>query len=251
MINEIEKFGADKLNLTLTELNGLLVIAFCFICSLIYSQLDSNTLSFEEKQVLIAFFDNINIEKSENIAIDEISRIKAKISTEKSITKRKNLKVDILTASKFELNKIPGIGPKTADDIIEYRTKNGLEFNEDLLKIKGIGDKTFNKIKSFLFEGNFKKDVAANNIKNFDTNSINIVTIETQNSKENNQDNKIDINSATLKEIMNLDGVGKVLAGRIIAYRELQRFEKIEDLMKVEGISKKKFDKVRNFVEIR
>lgn len=251
MINKIEKFGADKLNLTLTELNGLIVVAFCFISSMIYNYFDTTKLSFEEKQVLISFFDNINIEKSENIAIDEISRIKAKLSADKSITNKKNIKVDILTASKFELTKIPGIGSKTAKDIIEYRTKNGLEFNEDLLKIRGIGDKTFNKIKSFLVEGNFKKDVGAKIIEDIDTNSKNIDAIESYNSIESSKKSKIDLNSATLKEIMLLDGIGKVIAGRIIAYRENQKFEKIEDLMKVEGINKKKFDKVRNFVEIR
>lgn len=56
--------------------------------------------------------------------------------------------VNINTGSVPELSILPGIGEKTAEKIIEYRTKYGrFEVIEDILKVPGIGDKTFEDIK--------------------------------------------------------------------------------------------------------
>ncbi|WAW14262.1 helix-hairpin-helix domain-containing protein [Peptostreptococcus equinus] len=60
-----------------------------------------------------------------------------------------NRKININTASKEELDSIPGVGPSTADKILEYRKEKG-RFNkiEDLKNISGIGDKKFEKMKN-------------------------------------------------------------------------------------------------------
>lgn len=53
-------------------------------------------------------------------------------------------KIPLNTADAQELQKIPGIGPVTAEAIVEHREKNGpfLEWKE-LLEIPGIGEKTY------------------------------------------------------------------------------------------------------------
>ena len=57
--------------------------------------------------------------------------------------------VNINTASVSELDTLPGIGPAYANAIINYRTTNGPFVRiEDIVKIKGIGPKTFEKLKS-------------------------------------------------------------------------------------------------------
>ena len=62
---------------------------------------------------------------------------------------------------------------------------------------------------------------------------------------------KLDINKATLKELVQLKGIGKKFAERIIEYREKNgKFEKIEDLMKVKGIGQKKFDAIKDLIYI-
>ena len=55
---------------------------------------------------------------------------------------------------------------------------------------------------------------------------------------------KININTATAQELMQLHGVGSKYAARIIAYREKYGPFKIpEDLMQVSGIGQKTFEK--------
>jgi competence protein ComEA len=64
-------------------------------------------------------------------------------------------KLNINTATAKELKMLPGICKKTAANVIEYRTQNG-NYTEpkSLLKIKGIGKKTLEKIKGYIiFEG--------------------------------------------------------------------------------------------------
>jgi competence protein ComEA len=55
--------------------------------------------------------------------------------------------VNINKASESELQTLPGIGPSKALAIIEYRDSNGgFQTIEDLKKISGIGEKTFEKL---------------------------------------------------------------------------------------------------------
>lgn len=62
--------------------------------------------------------------------------------------------VNINTASESELTTIPGIGPVTAQNIINYRTESGpFIVLEDLKKVNRIGDKTFEKLKPFICIG--------------------------------------------------------------------------------------------------
>jgi competence protein ComEA len=60
-------------------------------------------------------------------------------------------KININTATAKQLTLLPGIGKKTAEIIIEHRTQNGnFVAVDDLLKVKGIGKKTLEKMKSCL-----------------------------------------------------------------------------------------------------
>jgi competence protein ComEA len=60
-------------------------------------------------------------------------------------------KINLNSATVEQLQTLPGIGPATAKTIIEHRTKVG-KFNriEDIINVKGIGEKKFQKIKDRL-----------------------------------------------------------------------------------------------------
>jgi competence protein ComEA len=60
-------------------------------------------------------------------------------------------KIDINRAESWLLDALPGIGEVTAQAIVDYRNENGLfQRIEDLLKVKGIGQGTLDKIKDFI-----------------------------------------------------------------------------------------------------
>lgn len=60
-------------------------------------------------------------------------------------------KININTASANELLKLSQIGEKKAEAIVTYRDEHGsFTAIEDITKVKGIGDKIFEKIKDHI-----------------------------------------------------------------------------------------------------
>src|SRR4051794_23864819 len=56
--------------------------------------------------------------------------------------------VNLNAATATELEALPGVGPKTAARIIEYRQKNGpFKKIEELMNVPGVGEKNFLKLK--------------------------------------------------------------------------------------------------------
>jgi competence protein ComEA len=67
--------------------------------------------------------------------------------------------VNLNTATAAELQALPGIGAATAKLIIEHRQKNGgFKKIEELMNIKGIGEKSFLKLKPMVTVGSEKAE---------------------------------------------------------------------------------------------
>lgn len=59
--------------------------------------------------------------------------------------------VDINAADEGQLMAIPGIGQALAQRILEWRQEHGpFQRVEDLMKVKGIGDKSFEKLRPYV-----------------------------------------------------------------------------------------------------
>ena len=63
---------------------------------------------------------------------------------------------------------------------------------------------------------------------------------------------KININTASVKELQKLDGVGRGVAQRIVDYREANGpFKRTEDLRKVEGVGAATFERNRERIVVK
>lgn len=61
----------------------------------------------------------------------------------------------------------------------------------------------------------------------------------------------VNINEATIEELMTLSGIGESIAEDIIEYREIKgRFKNKEDIMNVSGIGESKYNKIKNKIVV-
>jgi competence protein ComEA len=143
------------------------------------------------------------------------------------------IKFDLNTVTAKELTSIPGIGEKRAVDIVNYREINGFSSRSELLNIKGIGEASYKKFENWFYEFENEK---------------NMTFTEEIVEKKNTPDNlKINLNSATEKELCLLKGIGPDKAKKIVLLREtLGRFSDVDELLQIKGIGIKTLEKIRS-----
>ena len=70
--------------------------------------------------------------------------------------------MNLNTATAAQIETLPGIGARAAQRIIEYRQKNGgFKKIEELMNVKGIGEKSFLKLKPLITVGDKAEKSAA------------------------------------------------------------------------------------------
>ena len=155
---------SKKIGFTQTEIIVILFLAGLFILGYVYVEFIKDNEGAENKYVdyskedsLFAVYSGINPEDSSLISDLEIKRRVLELSdtiayVKKDYSSLTEKSIDINTAGIDELVRLPGIGEKTAEKIIELRKERGIfKRLQELMDVKGIGEVKFNKIKKFLY----------------------------------------------------------------------------------------------------
>jgi competence protein ComEA len=161
MIDRISK----KIGFTPTEIKVILFFVAVFIAGYIYSEFFINENETEYVEYDYSIQDSLfnyysNTEESDELTLKNNLEIKREVlelpsddfSRFEELPPLLEKSVNINTAGIEELERLPGIGEKTARKIITLRTSRGaFRKLEELLDVKGIGEVKFNKIKKFLY----------------------------------------------------------------------------------------------------
>jgi len=195
-----------------------------------------NLFTEDEQKVLLFFFSMLflgillNVNSQEVVAKDADS---LQVVIEKDI----EVKYDLRIVTKEDLMRIRGIGEKKAEDILSYRNIHGFNTREDLLNVKGIGQATFLKIKENFVE--FGIPVIKNDTLKLayerEVTEIKVI--------------KINVNTATYDDLLKVKGIGPVKAKEIISLREKKgKFSNLIELKEVKGIGDKTVEKISEFL---
>lgn len=157
-----------KIGFTEKEFVVILFLAGSFLIGFVYTEFIKNDegnndihFDYSEQDSLFEFYSNNDYssltEEQINANSQELKKQVLELPdsfayTKKDIESLKEKSIDINKADIQELVKLPGIGEKTAEKIIELRKEMGnFKKLEDLMEVKGIGEVKFNKIKKFLY----------------------------------------------------------------------------------------------------
>jgi competence protein ComEA len=158
------------------------------------------------------------------------------IKTDRPASKVK-ASLDINRASRAELQQLDGIGPVRAERVVTDREKHGRFASvDDVQRVSGIGPKTLERLRPNL-EVDRTSEAAAMSKPPRSLHGKGAVI------------QPFDLNRATREQLIGLDGVGPVLADRILAHRQTHGpFRAVSDLMQIKGIKTKMLEKLRPFV---
>ena len=143
-------------------------------------------------------------------------------------------RIEVNQATIADLIKVKGIGAKTAEKILAYRDANApIDRMGQLLEVKGIGDATLQRIVCYFYaqkEGKLPCEIA---------------TIRRGSGP-------INLNTANSVELQTLPGIGEKTAADIIDDRGTNGlFNSVDDLQRIKGIGRGTVDKLADLVEVR
>jgi len=164
MLKKISK----KLGFTETEVLVILFLAGIFILGFIYKEFfkeeknsEYKNFNYSKEDSLFSYYSKLNPDSdlddsllTSNVEIKRkvLELTDTSIYTKKDISTLKEKSININSAGLEDFMKLPGIGKKTAEKIIELRRERGkFDKLEEIMDVKGIGEVKFNKIKKFLY----------------------------------------------------------------------------------------------------
>jgi DNA uptake protein ComE-like DNA-binding protein len=215
----MRKFIKEYFTLTRSERNGLLVLLFLLILSILFPVIYDWVVPREELRVEIVPFET-------NTDVD---------------TAHAGSKAQSLTTAPtpFDPNRLErsgwlalGVDPTTVSNILKYRAAGGQFYEKtDLLKISTMEKETFLRLEPYIQleqSSGWESRYAAHR-------SIQMV----------------DLNKGDTADFKQLPGIGPVYSKRIIAYREsVGGFDSLTQLTEVYGVDQELFDQIQEYLHI-
>ncbi len=146
-------------------------------------------------------------------------------------------RVNLNTASQAQLDTLPGIGPKKARAIIDWRKAHGgFKSVTELLQVKGIGRKTLEKLRPLV---------------TLDGSEQGGSSTPADPAAGASGSGAVNVNTAPAARIESLKGIGPKAAARVVAFRQMHGpFLKVTDLTRIKGIGDKTLAKFRDRVTL-
>lgn len=156
---------SEKIGLTKTEIKIFIFLVSVFCIGLVYSyfkegiQKELTNFEYSEQDRI---FDSLTNKHENNLDLtegnidsnQEVLDFNERIFDKNEEKKSSSIisKININKAGVNQLTTLPGVGEKTALNIIEWRNKNGnFKSVNQLLEVKGIGNAKLEKIKQYIF----------------------------------------------------------------------------------------------------
>ena len=113
-----------------------------------------------------------------------------------------------------------------------YKIKNGTRL-QDLIEEAG----------GLLDDANTSNQNLARKLKDEEK-----IVIKSYLDNNDDEDSKININTATKDMLTSIPGVGSKMADKIIKYRQEHPFNSVDELLNISGIGKKKFEEIKLYI---
>ena len=144
-ISRYLKFVKSQIEPSPSELKGLFILIFIALLG----------IGYEYYQKITSPVANIKEAGETEVLRDTVRESEIFVVERRSFYKRKPLregeKININKASISELTRLPGVGPRIAERIYEYRKQVGkFKSVEELLNVKGIGPKKLEKMRPYI-----------------------------------------------------------------------------------------------------
>lgn len=149
-----------------------------------------------------------------------------------------SLRVDLNSAQASDFDKLPAIGPKLSQKIVQYRNEKGkFKAPEEIVNV--IGKERYEKLREYLFvdgkSGAFRSSTAKQ--KQFGVRSCEIL---------------INLNNATVNELASLPLVNLDLAEKIVEHRRTHGlFKEKNELLGVKGVGVPLYKRIEPYLVVK
>lgn len=191
-------------------------------------------------------------EQSETVSVivstsNQTESIKTEISVTETVIAEEILYININTADKTELMKLSGIGEQLAEAIISHRDTCGDFANiEEIMLVDGIGDAIFGRICNYIYvENPVYSEPTERTEPTEPTGTVTAPPLTLEDVAP------IDLNTATVEELVLLPHVTEEIALKIIELRTaIQYFSHEYELLYVDELEQNQVAEILEFVTV-